>query len=99
VWINKEQNSRFIALFVNTPNIFSHIYPEGAPFWPQIYICYNLFMKNLRNIAILGNIVFLLWITYNGIDEGFKGTNIQIASYIGLVLLLILNTALIYRKK
>jgi len=56
-------------------------------------------MKNLGNIAILGNIVFLLWITYNGIDEGFKGTNIQIASYISLLLLLILNTALIYHKK
>jgi amino acid permease len=50
----------------------------------------NLIFKLLRYLAILGNIVFVLWILYNGIDEGFQGTRVQIASYIALILLLIL---------
>ena len=55
--------------------------------------------KLLRYIAIFGNIMFILWITYNGIDEGFKGTVYQKLSYIGLVSLLILNIGLLYRKE
>jgi hypothetical protein len=55
--------------------------------------------KLFRYAAILGDMVFVLWITYNGIDEGFKGTSIQVVSYISLMILLILNTVLIYRKK
>lgn len=48
----------------------------------------------LRLIAIAGNIVFFLWILRNGIDEGFEGTPVQAASYIGLLLLLSLNVFL-----
>ena len=65
---------------------------------------YNLSMTQnpvlslLRIIAIAGNVVFILWITYNGIDEGFKGTLPQIASYIGLTALLILNIVLLSIK-
>lgn len=54
--------------------------------------------KLLRYSAILGNILFLLWIVWNGVDEGFKGTIYQIASYSGLILLLILNSVLLLRK-
>jgi hypothetical protein len=44
-------------------------------------------------------VVFVLWMLVNGIDEGFRGsTGPQIASYIGLTVLLGLNTLLIYRK-
>jgi len=67
-------------------------------------LSYNLSMNQnpvlslLRIIAIAGNVVFILWITYNGIDEGFKGTLPQIASYIGLTTLLILNIVLLSIK-
>ncbi|HEY5220621.1 MAG TPA: LPXTG cell wall anchor domain-containing protein [Candidatus Paceibacterota bacterium] len=57
-------------------------------------------MKVLTYLIICGNILFVLWMVYNGIDEGFTGsTGPQIASYIGLTLLLILNSALLLRKK
>ena len=52
-----------------------------------------------RDIAIFGNVIFILWVTVNGIDEGFKGTIYQILSYIGLVFLLSLNTMLVFRSK
>jgi hypothetical protein len=53
----------------------------------------------LRFAAIFGNVLFILWITYNGIDEGFKGTPIQVVSYIGLVSLLSLNIVLLALRK
>jgi hypothetical protein len=62
-------------------------------------------MKNIslytlfKCIAIAGNALFILWGTYNGIDEGFSGTLVQKASYVGLVLLLVLNTVLILRRE
>ncbi len=56
---------------------------------------YNLF----KYLAIAGNVLFILWVTYNGIDEGFRGTLAQKASYVGLMLLLALNTVLILRKE
>jgi hypothetical protein len=49
-----------------------------------------------RYAAIFGDLLFILWILYNGINEGFKGTLYQIVSYIGLILLLILNALLLY---
>ncbi len=57
------------------------------------------FYKLLRYVAILGDVLFILWISFNAIDEGFKGTIYQKVSYIGLVSLLILNIGLLYRKK
>ena len=45
--------------------------------------------------AMLGNLMFVLWILYNAIDEGFKGTPYQVASGIGLILLLTLETVLL----
>jgi len=62
-------------------------------------------MKNIslytlfKYVAIAGNVVFILWVTYNGIDEGFSGTIFQKMSYVGLMLLLALNTVLILRKE
>jgi hypothetical protein len=52
----------------------------------------------LKYLAIAGNVLFILWVTYNGIDEGFSGTIFQKMSYVGLMLLLALNTVLILRK-
>jgi hypothetical protein len=54
----------------------------------------NLF----KYAAVAGNVLFVLWMLSNGINEGFKGTIYQIVSYIGLTLLLTLNTVLLLQK-
>jgi len=56
-------------------------------------------VKELAYLAIAGNVVFILWVTANGIDEGFQGTAPQLASYIGLIGLLLLNTLLLLRRR
>lgn len=56
---------------------------------------YNIF----RYIAVFGNIIFIIWILYNGFDESFKGSIVQIISYLGLIVLLVLNIVLICRNK
>lgn len=53
----------------------------------------------LPRIAIVGNVIFVLWIVRNGINEGFSGTMPEKVSYISLIILLVLNTALIYRQQ
>jgi hypothetical protein len=40
----------------------------------------------------------LLWIIYNGIDEGFKATPRQMLGYMAVLILLPLNTALLSRE-
>jgi hypothetical protein len=52
----------------------------------------------LRYSAIAGNILFILWIVRNGLSEGFRGTPPEVASFIGLVVLLTLNSALLWRR-
>ena len=49
----------------------------------------------LMYAALAGNILFILWISFNAMNEGFKGTLIQKLSGIGLVGLLILNCVLL----
>ena len=56
-------------------------------------------MKFIRYITIIGNAVFVLWLLVNGIDEGFRATPVQLASYICLFVLLSLNTWLILKKR
>ena len=51
--------------------------------------------KFLTVLAIAGNIIFILWILYNGINEGFVGTIPEIISYIGLMGLLAINSLLL----
>jgi hypothetical protein len=55
----------------------------------------NLAFRFFCYLAIIGNILIVLWILYNVIDEGFQGTIYQIASAIGLILLLTLETVLL----
>jgi hypothetical protein len=57
-------------------------------------------MKVLRPIALAANTLFILWVLYNGIDDGFRdiGT-VQGIVPITLVLLLILNLVLLLRRK
>jgi hypothetical protein len=56
-------------------------------------------MKELKNVltilAVIGNILYILWILYNGINEGFEGTLLEIISYITLMGLLAVNTILL----
>ena len=60
-------------------------------------------MKEIKNIltilATAGNILFFLWILYNGINEHFEGTVYQKLSYFGLMGLLTVNTTLILGNK
>jgi hypothetical protein len=53
----------------------------------------------LRYVAIAGNMLFVLWILYNGMNEGFRGTRPEVISYIGLVLLLVFNSLLLIGRK
>ena len=49
--------------------------------------------------AIAGNVLFVLWILFNGINEGFKGTRVEKVSFITLVGLLAVNAFLLIRKR
>jgi hypothetical protein len=55
-------------------------------------------IKLLSVAALAGNILFVLWILYNGISEGFQGTLPEKISYITLMGLLLVNTYLITRR-
>ncbi len=50
----------------------------------------------LKGLAVAGNALFILWMLYNGIDEGFRASAYQLASYVGLTLLLLLNSVLLF---
>ena len=56
------------------------------------------FIVLLRYVAVAGNLLFVLWILYNGINEGFKATTIEKISYFSLVGLLIINSILLLIK-
>ncbi len=57
-------------------------------------------MKLLRYIALAGNTIFILWIVYNGIDEGSRSIGrVEVVSLTGLLLLLALNIILLWRQK
>ena len=53
----------------------------------------------LSRAAVAGNILFILWISYNAIDDGFKGTVYQKISYVTLTGLLLTNIFLILRRR
>lgn len=52
----------------------------------------------LRLFATAGNLLFVLWLFRNGINEGFRASAFQLASYISLFLLLGLNSFLLWFK-
>ncbi len=57
-------------------------------------------MKPLRSLALLGNAAYILWVLYNGIDEGFRNIgSVQSVALIGLILLLVLNLVLLSKEK
>lgn len=49
----------------------------------------------MRSAAIAGNILFVLWMTFNALKEGFDGTIYEKISYAGLICLLALNSYLV----
>jgi len=49
----------------------------------------------MRSAAIAGNILFVLWMTFNALKEGFSGTVYEKISYAGLICLLALNSYLV----
>jgi len=59
----------------------------------------SLLIELLTWAALAGNILFMLWILYNGISEHFRGTIYQKLSYIGLIGLLAINSILVLRKR
>jgi len=53
----------------------------------------------LRYLAIIGNVTFVLWILYNCYNEGFVAIPLEKISYIGLIVLLVINTMLLSIKR
>jgi hypothetical protein len=53
----------------------------------------------LERLAVAGNAVFVAWIVFNAVDEGFRGTLPEIVSALGLIALLGLNTALLIGRR
>ena len=63
-------------------------------------ICYYKNMNSLKYLALAGDTVYILWVLYNGIDEGFRDIgSIQGIVSIGLMLLLVLNIFLLRDSK
>ena len=57
-------------------------------------------MKILKYFTLGGNAVFILWILYNGVDEGFKGiATIQGIVPLVLAVLLAFNLILLLRTR
>jgi hypothetical protein len=54
--------------------------------------------KTLRIVAIAGDLLFIAWILRNGLEAGFRGTPVEVVSWIGLLGLLALNAALLWRR-
>jgi len=51
----------------------------------------------LRYLAVAGNMIYVLWIVYNAIDDGFRTRGVELVSLLGLLLLLVLNVVLLSR--
>jgi hypothetical protein len=59
----------------------------------------SIIIELLTWATIAGNILFMLWISFNAISEHFRGTIYQKISYIGLMGLLAINSILVLRRK
>jgi hypothetical protein len=53
----------------------------------------------LRFAAIAGNILFVLWVSFNAMDEGFSGTLVEKISGVSLICLLITNSILLLANR
>ncbi|WP_295672336.1 hypothetical protein [uncultured Mucilaginibacter sp.] len=52
----------------------------------------------IKYAAIGGNVLFVLWILFNAMDEGFRGTLPEKLSAVGLIGLLSVNSILLLMK-
>ena len=59
----------------------------------------HLFTDLFSWLVIAANVLFVLWILYNGISEGFRGTRVEQFSYLALMGLLAANAILLIRKR
>jgi hypothetical protein len=59
----------------------------------------SIIIELLTWAAIAGNILFMLWISFNAISEHFRGTIYQKISYVGLMGLLAINSILVLRRR
>jgi hypothetical protein len=50
-------------------------------------------------LAVAGSVVFIAWILYNGIDEGFAGTLPEKVSMVTLIALLVFDAWLIATRR
>lgn len=48
--------------------------------------------RPLRVLALAGNVLFILWILFNGMDSGWQGTLPQKVSFVSLIGLLGVNS-------
>jgi hypothetical protein len=56
--------------------------------------------KILRYLVFFGDIIYILWILYNGIDEGFRNiASVRAFALIGLIILLTLNIFLLTSRR
>ncbi len=77
-WVQKFSSVGLIGLLAT--NIF------------LLFMRNNLLISFLRYAAIVGNVVFLLWILFNGINEGFKAPLAEKFYYVGVMGLLAINS-------
>jgi len=58
----------------------------------------NQFLQIIRYATMSGNILIILWILFNAMDEGFKGTLPEKISFFVMISLLATNTWLLFNK-
>ena len=60
---------------------------------------YKRLINFMRVAVITGNIIFLAWTIYNGVQGDFDSTLIQAFPYNGLIVLLAMNCILLIERK
>lgn len=58
----------------------------------------NQLLHIIRYATISGNILIILWVLFNAMDEGFKGTLPEKISFVVVISLLAANTWLLLNK-
>ena len=53
----------------------------------------------LKYAVIFGNIIFLLWILFNGVMEGFKAPLVELFYYVGVMALLATNSIILLHNR
>lgn len=59
----------------------------------------SIWMELFSLAVIAGNILFVLWILYNGMNENFQGTTVEKIAYLSLIALLTGNAYLLISNR